>query len=582
MTPGGAPGPDLFERVEAWIEDDDDPVTRDELTVLLRRAAEGDGDAHEDLEDRFLGLLRFGTAGLRGPLGAGPNRMNRPVVTRAAAGIARWITDTDPVNGPSRGVVVGFDARHRSADFAEVSARVLAGAGIRVMLLPEPLPTPVLAFAVRHLGTAAGIMVTASHNPPEDNGYKVYDGTGRQIVAPVDQHIASVLEGIERASEAPLADARDPRIETLDDRIVADYVTRAAAVGLVPTERCVTIAYTAMHGVGTAVFRRVLAAAGFAPAVEVASQIDPDPDFPTVAFPNPEEPGALDRGLAVAAEAGADLLLANDPDADRLGVAVPDPSRGDPTDPGAWRSLRGDEIGVILADHLLRHRSGSKPGDLVATTIVSSSLLAHIARAQGVGHRETLTGFKWLTRAADDGERLVYAYEEALGFAVAPDLVADKDGLTAAVLLAEAAAVQKAAGRSLLDVLDELARAHGLHRTAQWSARADGSDGMARLAGSMARLRIDPPSRLAGSPVEQVVDLATGATGLPPSDVLVLHLTGARIIVRPSGTEPKLKCYLEVVEPVDHAAGGLDGAGTRADARLDELTTAIATATGLA
>lgn len=581
MTPGGIPGSDLFERVEAWIEDDDDPITRGELVALLREAAEGDRDAHDELEDRFLGLLRFGTAGLRGALGAGPNRMNRSVVIRAAAGIARWVIDTDPVDGPTRGVVIGFDARHRSADLARVSAEVLAGAGIRALVLPEPLPTPVLAFAVRRLGAAAGIMVTASHNPPEDNGYKVYDRSGRQIVAPVDGHIAAVLEGIERASEVPLADPTDARIERVGDDIVADYVARAAAVGLRPDDRNVTVAYTAMHGVGAATFRRVFEAAGFAPAVEVPSQIDPDPDFPTVSFPNPEEPGALDRGLAVAAEAGADLLLANDPDADRLGAAVPDPDLGDPSDPSAWRSLRGDELGVILADHLLRNRTDRGPDDLIATTIVSSSLLAHLAAQHDVGHRETLTGFKWLTRAAHAGERLVYAYEEALGFAVAPDLVADKDGLTAAVLLAEAAAVQKTAGRGLLEVLDDLARTHGVHRTAQWSARADGTDGMARLADSMAHLRAHPPDRLAGSTVTNIVDLSSGSPDLPPSDVLVLHLSGARIIVRPSGTEPKLKCYLEVVEPVDDGDGAVEAARRRADSRSEELTMAIAAATGL-
>jgi len=574
----------LFDAVADWIADDPDPVTRDELAAVLEAAAGGDPAARADLEDRFAGLLRFGTAGLRGALGAGPNRMNLAVVVRAAAGIAGWIRDTAPDDGPRRGVAVCFDARHRSRDFAAATAEVLAAAGIRALLLPGPLPTPVLAFAVRHLGTAAGVMVTASHNPPQDNGYKVYDGTGRQIVAPTDAHIAGIIDGIERVATIGRTGPDDPGIVRLDGSIVDAYVAAAAAVGRRPEARSITVAYTALHGVGAATFRRVLAAAGFAPAAEAAEQVEPDPDFPTVAFPNPEEPGALDLGLATACAAGADLLLANDPDADRLGVAVADPRLGGRADPAGWRVLSGDEIGAVLAHHLLR--DGAEAGDVVATTIVSSTLLGHLAAAAGAGLRETLTGFKWISRAAGPGERLRFGYEEALGFAVAPDLVADKDGITAAVAVAEAAAVEAAAGRTLLHVLDDLARAHGVHRTGQWSARAEGVDGMARLAEAMAALRAEPPADLAGAPVRRVVDLAGGSAGLPPSDVLVLHLDGARVVVRPSGTEPKLKCYLEVVEPVagdvDAAPdAALDAARAAADRRLAALTGAIAAATGL-
>lgn len=568
---------DLFERVQVWIDDDPDPRTREELTAILRAAAGGDQDARIDLEDRFSATLRFGTAGLRGALQAGPNRMNLAIVIRAAAGIARWVTDdaAEPSRDGPPIVVIGFDARHRSADFARVSAEVCAAHDIRSFLLPEVLPTPLLAHAVRELGARAGIMVTASHNPPEDNGYKVFDHTGRQIIAPVDRRIADVIEAITTVSQVPRADETDPRIEVLDDRIVASYVDDAASVGRHPDQRRVDIAYTAMHGVGAATFRRVLRAAGFDPPIEVDAQNEPDPDFPTVAFPNPEEPGALDLGLATAARHGADLLIAHDPDADRLGAAVPDARLGTRSDPASWRVLRGDEIGAILADHLLA--SGVPENGLVATTIVSSTLLARMAASVPIAHRETLTGFKWLMRAAQPDERLVFAYEEALGFAVAPDLVADKDGLTAAVLFAEAAAVQKAAGRSVLDVLDDLDSRHGVHRTGQWSARVDGVDGMARLAGAMAALRATPPTALADSPVTRLVDLADGSDDLPPSDVVIVYVDSARIVVRPSGTEPKLKCYLEVVEPVGDHPDGLLEARRRADLRLQQLTDAVRT-----
>jgi phosphomannomutase len=568
--------PALAATATDWLVADPDPATRDELARLIERAEAGDEVAVADLVDRFAGELEFGTAGLRGALGAGPNRMNLAVVTRAANGIVAWLRDHGPADAPTRGVVVCFDARSGSHAFAERSAAIFAAAGLRAHVLPGPLPTPVLAYAVTRLGAAAGVMVTASHNPPEDNGYKVYDGSGRQIVAPVDAQIAAGIAATPRACDVPYADDADPDIVRLGDDLVARYVADAAAVGLVPDARQVRVAYTAMHGVGAEVLRRVFAAAGFDPVVEVAEQIDPDPAFPTVAFPNPEEPGALDLGLATARAADAQVLLANDPDADRLGAAVPDP-----TAEGGWRALRGDEIGVLLAWHLLEH-GGIGPDDVLATTIVSSSLLSRMAIAAGRPYVETLTGFKWLGRAAGDDGRLGFGYEEALGYC-AGGLVRDKDGITAAVLFAELVAVLAVEDRTVLDVLDDLAAAHGVHATGQWSARVSGIDGMVRLADAMASLRSAPPATLAGRAVISIDDLLGGddARGYPPSDVLLVHLDGARIVVRPSGTEPKLKCYVEVVEPV---ADGEPVAAARARAAesLAELTTAIAEATGLA
>lgn len=564
----------LAERAWAWIAADPDPLTRDELAAVVEAAEAGDAAAAVDLADRFAQDLDFGTAGLRGELGAGPNRMNLAVVTRAANGLVAWLRTLDDPTVAARGVAVCFDARHRSIDFAEATAAVLAAAGIRAHVLPGPLPTPVLAFAVRHLDAAAGVMVTASHNPPQDNGYKVYDGSGRQIVPPVDGIIAAGIDATPRACDVAYSSPKDPDIVRLGDELLAAYVARAAVVGLVPEARDVRVAYTAMHGVGAGTERRVFAAAGFAPVHEVAEQVEPDADFPTVAFPNPEEPGALDLGLATARAAHAQLLLANDPDADRLGAAVPDAAA-----PGGWRALRGDEIGAILAHHLLAH-GGIAPGAVLATTIVSSTLLSKMAAAADRPFVETLTGFKWLGRAADPDRTLGFAYEEALGFC-AGGLVQDKDGITASVLLAEAVAVLAREGRTVLDVLDDLARAHGVHQTVQWSARVSGVDGMAQLAAAMRAMRAQPPTELAGRAVTSVDDLIDGddARGFPPSDVLILHLEGARIVVRPSGTEPKLKCYVEVVQPVE---GDLPAARAAAAQEVRTLTDAIAAATGLA
>ena len=540
-------------QVEAWIADDVDPAAAAELQALL------DSGADAELADRFSGPLTFGTAGLRGPLRAGPNGMNRTVVRRAAAGLATWLTEQGHAGRP---VVVGFDARHGSADFASDSAQIFAAAGFDARLMPAPLPTPVTAFAVQHFGAAAGVVVTASHNPPEDNGYKVYADDGAQIVPPADREIEAAIRAVSSARGIELADAG---VTVLDDGIVADYVAAVTAlVGDGPRE--LSVVYTAMHGVGAQLAQRVFAAAGFAPLLAVPQQEQPDPDFPTVAFPNPEEPGALDLAFALAADESADVIIANDPDADRCAVAVP-------SDEGGWRMLRGDETGVLLGDHLLRTLDRTiHPDPLVATTIVSSSMLRTIAAAHGARYDETLTGFKWIVRAGDGaGTGLVFGYEEALGVCVDPDAVRDKDGISAAVLAADLAATLVGDGATLAHRLDELARTHGLYATDQLSVRVDD---LADIAAAMRRLRAHLPAQLLGDPVTGTEEL------LPRTDAVILRTDRSRVVVRPSGTEPKLKCYLEVVAPVGAQA---DLAAVRAGAAADlaTLRTEIASVLGV-
>ena len=519
------------DEVEAWIDDDVDPDDAAELRRL------SDAGAEDELAERFRGPLTFGTAGLRGPLRAGPNGMNRTVVRRAAAGLAAWLTEHGHQGQP---VVVGFDARHGSAAFARDSAEIFAAAGFDARLMPEPLPTPVTAFAVQHFAAAAGVVVTASHNPPQDNGYKVYAEDGAQIVPPADSEIEAAIRVVGSARAIPLS---SDGVTVLDDEIVSDYV--AAVAGLVgPGPRALTIVHTAMHGVGTAVARRVFTAAGFEPFDPVAEQEKPDPDFPTVTFPNPEEPGALDLSFALASSRQADLVIANDPDADRCAVAVPSAD-------GSWRMLRGDEVGVLLADALMR--KGAR--GTYATTIVSSALLGALAEAREVGYAETLTGFKWISRAAPD---LVYGYEEALGYCVAPSLVRDKDGISAALLVAELAAGLKAARMTLLDRLDEFAAEFGRYATDQVSLRVED---LSEIESLMSELRAHPPTLLVGEAVE-FEDL------LPAADAVRLRIPGARVVVRPSGTEPKLKAYLEVVEPT----GSADKAAARLAALRDDVS----------
>ena len=509
----------LVERATRWLEEDPDPDTRAELCSLL------EDQAYEEIRDRFAGSLTFGTAGLRGALGAGPNRMNRTVVIRAAAGLAAYLNQR---GGGS--VVVGHDARHKSEMFARDTAAVMRGAGLPALVLPRPLPTPVLAFAVRELGCAAGVMVTASHNPPQDNGYKVYLGDGSQIVPPADEEISAAIAAVGRLSHVPRSDDW----QTLGEEVVDAYV--GAVAGVVRNgPRQVKAAYTPLHGVGAELVRAVLRRAGFPVPCVVSEQEHPDPNFPTVSFPNPEEPGAMDLALALARREEADIALANDPDADRCAVGVPAED--------GWRMLTGDETGALLADHLLQ--SGVR--GTYATTIVSSSLLAKMAERHGVRYAETLTGFKWLSKVPD----LAFGYEEALGYCVAPQLVRDKDGVSALLLLTELAADLKADGRTLLDRLDDLAREFGVHATAQLSVRVRH---LAEMAAAMAQLRQDPPEGLGGLAVERCEDLAEGTDGLPPTEGLRLRLeAGARVVVRPSGTEPKLKGYLEVVVPVDRS-----------------------------
>jgi phosphomannomutase len=544
--------PDLRQRVSAWIEDDPDEQTRAELSCLLEAAAD-DEEASSELADRFEGQLEFGTAGLRGQVAAGPNRMNRAVVIRAASGLAAYLKDT--VGGGS--VVIGYDARHKSDVFARDTAAVLTGAGLDALVLPRPLPTPLLAFAIRSLGCAAAVMVTASHNPPRDNGYKVYLGDGSQIVPPADAEIARRIASVGSVLDVPRADGWT----VLGEEIVDAYVEAVAALLEPDSPRRLSLVYTPLHGVGGDVVAAVLKQAGFEPPTVVAEQSAPDPDFPTVPFPNPEEPGAMDLAMALAERQDADVVIANDPDADRCAVAVPTPH--------GWRMLRGDDVGVLLADHLLRHGVGG----VYATTIVSSTLLERIAKSHGVGYAETLTGFKWIGRV----EGLGFGYEEALGYCVAPHLVRDKDGVSALLRVAELAAELKATGRTLLDRLDDLAREYGVHATDQVSARVAEES---LIDAAMRRLRSSPPARLGGFAVESVDDLSEGVDGLPPTDGVRYCLAeGGRVVVRPSGTEPKIKCYLEVV--VDVRAGDVGAARISAAGRLDAIRSDLVTAAGL-
>ncbi|MGA4958194.1 phospho-sugar mutase [Streptomyces lavendulocolor] len=542
----------LIAQAKAWLAEDPDPETREELAGLI---------GAEDLDElaaRFGGTLQFGTAGLRGELGAGPMRMNRAVVIRAAAGLAAYLKAEGRTGGL---VVIGYDARHKSADFARDTAAVMMGAGLRAAILPRPLPTPVLAYAIRHLGAVAGVEVTASHNPPRDNGYKVYLGDGSQIVPPADSGIAAEIAAIASLHDVPRA---EDGWETLGEEVLEAYLARTDAVLSPGSPRTANVVYTAMHGVGKDVVLAAWERAGFPAPTLVAEQAEPDPDFPTVAFPNPEEPGAMDLAFAAAREVRPDIVIANDPDADRCAVAVPHD--------GDWRMLRGDEVGALLAAHLVRKGVTGT----FAESIVSSSLLGRIAEAAGLPYEETLTGFKWIARV----EGLAYGYEEALGYCVDPGGVRDKDGITAALLVAELASELKEEGRTLSDLLDDLALRHGLHATDQLSVRVED---LGIIANAMRRLREQPPATLAGLTVTSAEDLTKGTDRLPPTDGLRYHLDGehrARVILRPSGTEPKLKCYLEVVVPVADASG-LAGARAKGDEVLAAIKRDLAAAAGI-
>ncbi|XAS67924.1 phospho-sugar mutase [Micrococcaceae bacterium Sec5.7] len=570
----------LYSDAREWAAQDPDPATSASLTELIRLSVNGVPAARQELGDSFSGTLQFGTAGLRAALGPGPSRMNRVVVRRAAAGLADFLTgavgEVSPGTRPR--AVVGYDARYNSDIFAEETAAIFTAAGIETFLMPQALPTPLLAYAVRALECDGGVMVTASHNPPQDNGYKVYlgrhaveeSGRGAQIVAPYDARIAAKIDGVGTLDSISLA---ADGWTVLEQSIARDYENSTAALA-VPAHfpaRDLKIVLTPMHGVGGETAVSVLTAAGFTDVTLVAEQAEPDPDFPTVNFPNPEEPGALDLALETAVRVDADIVLANDPDADRAAVAAKDP------DTGAWRMLRGDEVGALLGAHVVaRLAAGGEetPDGVFANSIVSSRLLSRIAAAAGLAHEETLTGFKWISRVPG----LLYGYEEALGYCVAPELVRDKDGISAAVLIAELAAAAKAHGKTIFDTLDELYLVHGLHASDQLSIRV-GDLGL--LDAMMDRLRVNPPESFGGSAVESFIDLAEGSGQLPPTDGL-LYLTrdASRVIIRPSGTEPKLKCYLEVIRSVGSAAE-LPEARQAARAALDLVLGDVREALGL-
>ena len=535
----------LRDQAFRWIADDPDPDTKAELQRVVASAMGGVPGAVEDLADRMNGTLSFGTAGLRGPVRAGSNGMNRAVVIRATAGVAEWLRHKGHAGGT---VVVGRDARHGSASFMEAAAGVLSAAGFSVLTMPGPLPTPITAFLVRSLGAVAGIQITASHNPPADNGYKVYTDDGSQIVPPDDRLIEAGIRGAAAARSVPVSPGAVPVASSQ----VASYLTHVASLPR-GSARELRVVLTPMHGVGGDTALEALRLAGFTDVTLVPAQAEPDPDFPTVDFPNPEEPGAASLLLSLAASSDADLAIALDPDADRcaLGVRFAD----------GWRMLRGDETGALLGAHVLSTLDRAvHPDPLVASTIVSSSLLARVAAAAGARHAETLTGFKWLVRA---GDGLVFAYEEALGLCVDPSSVRDKDGISASILACDLAATLKVAGRSVPAALDDLAVAHGVHLTDQVSLRFTD---VAAIGPLVAALRASPPTSLGGAEVSQ---------DNPAPDIIRLRAEGLRVVIRPSGTEPKVKAYLEVVEPVA-SPEALVSARAKASDRMTSLRDEIA------
>ena len=540
---------ELLQHAQAWLDQDPDPSTAEQLRTLIEQAPENP-EAIGELRDCFNTRLAFGTAGLRGALGPGPNRMNRVLVMQAAAGLAAYLNERG-----GGAVVIGYDARHNSDVFARDTAAVMTGAGLSAMVLPEPLPTPVLAFAIRELGCAAGVMVTASHNPPQDNGYKVYLGDGSQIIPPADAEIAAHIDRVAASmliSDIPVGD----QWVTLNDDVTNAYITKTAALITNPPTTHARVVYSAMHGVGGRIMNRVCAKAAFPVPAPVDLQFDPDPDFPTVAFPNPEEPGAIDLSLLAARENDADIVIANDPDADRCAVAIP---IGETDDEGmpSWRMLRGDEVGSLLAWWIIQRAKYHEHPPVMAQSLVSGQMLQSIAAAAGIEYRQTLTGFKWIGRIPG----LIYGYEEALGYCVDPQTVKDKDGISAALLVIEMASHLKSEGRTLQSALDDLAIEHGVFATDQVSARVNNLADIPRI---MNQLRSNPPSTIGGIAVDEFIDLELGSPDLPPTDGLLFRLAGgARVIVRPSGTEPKVKCYLQAVAPVT----GTDLTSARASAQ---------------
>lgn len=536
----------IISTAKDWLDADPHEETQHQLRMLIEQAGKADPDALQELHDSFSGSLEFGTAGLRGKIGPGPNRMNVVVVARAAAGLAEYLIATKDTTTPTAdlSVVIGFDARHNSELFAHVSAQILSGYGITAQIFDHTVPTPILAFAIRHLQASAGVMVTASHNPPQDNGYKVYLGSGSQIIPPADTEISAFIDQVTargRVADLP----HGTSWEQIPSSVITAYQDRTASL-VTPGDTDLTTVYTAMHGVGGEIFTTTATQAGFASPIPVEAQFHPDPAFPTVAFPNPEEPGAIDLALTTAIEHCADIVIANDPDADRCAVAIP--LNKEKT---SWRMLHGDEVGSLLATHIAHKRAvqGVTTSDAVfAQSIVSSTQLQSIAHARGYQYRVTLTGFKWIGPIPD----LVFGYEEALGYCVDPDYVKDKDGISAGLLMMELARDLKKQGKTILDALDDMAIEFGVYLTDQVSVRVSDLSAIPRI---MLALRTNPPTDIAGQRVTEFVDLQQSYDGLPLTDGLLFHLdSGGRVIVRPSGTEPKVKVYLQsVVTVTDHA-----------------------------
>jgi len=548
----------LTTKIDAWMAQDPDPDTRAALADLLARAEAGDAAAQAELADAFAGPLAFGTAGLRAVMGPGPGRMNRVVVTQAAAGLARWLLDEA---GCSKGepVIIGYDARYKSADFAKDTAQVLAAAGFKPLLASAPVPTPSVAFGIRSLHCAAGVMCTASHNPAHDNGYKVYNRDASQIIPPMDTQIAAHIAEV---AAHPLSEiARSDDYELIDGALLDPYIARAAS--LVGDTPCgdVVWAYTAMHGVGARIVRRVIEAAHLPKPTEVAAQIDPDPDFPTVPFPNPEEVGAMDMVIAAGKAIGADVAIATDPDADRCAAAT--------LIDGVWRRFTGDELGALLGDDAMRR---GVPGTF-ACSIVSSTLLGTMARARGRNFVRTLTGFKWIGRVPD----LAFGYEEAIGYCCDSKAVADKDGISATATLMRLTAELKAQGKTLSDRLDDIDTEFGTHTTTQHSLRVEH---LQQIQDMMARLRANPPAALAGMAVTVRDWRDDPADGLPATDAMEFSGESVHVVVRPSGTEPKLKCYLEARSTPAASAADLHAARAANNACLDGLWADVASALG--
>ena len=583
---------DLFERAAHWLKHDPDPNARAELSAVVEKAKGGDESAKKDLNERFSGPLEFGTAGLRGVIGAGESRMNRAVVRRTCLGLGKYLLAKDP-EVKKKGVVIGYDGRRLSREMAEDSACVLAALGIPSYLSPHVCPTPVTAYATAHVGASAGVMVTASHNPPEYNGYKVYWSNGAQIIPPHDTGIAAVIAEGPEADEVPLTTLDDGRkagfIHDFPKDLEPGYLDKVQALQVHSKDkggtfdRSSSIVYTALHGVGNRLVLITLHRAGFSNVHSVPEQAEPDGEFPTVAFPNPEEKGALDLSYALAEKQKADIIIANDPDVDRLAIALRNES-------GKFTQLTGNQVGVLLGHYILTE--GDASGDrVVLASCVSSPMLGRIAEQLGVHYEETLTGFKWIANRAMELEatakkRFVFGFEEALGYTVG-DLVRDKDGISAALLFAELWAERRSRGITIQQELESLYRKYGFYASGQVSLTMKGHDGLDKIRSMMARLRAKPPARVGDLAVVATSDVSTGkkrlADGkekqlpLPPSDVLMYDLEKKnRIIARPSGTEPKIKFYFDICEEVREGEP-ISAASGRASALMETLQKAFVT-----